>query len=334
MKKHEKELLRHSLNSEAAVIKKLEQVYKKSLNDIVKKSKELQDRINSLTDAYEAAKDEEEKAVIQSMIQSKVYQKQFQDALGEQVSAILDKMQSESYKTIDEYRQKCYEDGYIGTMYSLQKQGIPLIMPINQDSVVTAVQLDSKISEGLYNHLGENVKDLKKNIVAEISRGISTGTSFAMIAQQLSFKMVGTYDNPGGALAYAQRITRTEGHRIQTKATLDACYSAKKKGCNIVKQWDSTLDGRTRHSHKVVDGEIREIDEKFSNGLLYPGDPDGMASEVVNCRCALLQRAKWALDEAELETLKDRAEYFELDKTANFDEYKQKYLKAQKETKE
>ena len=28
---------------------------------------------------------------------------------------------------------------------------------------------------------------------------------------------------------------------------------------------------------------------------MYPGDPSGRAEEVINCRCALLQRARWAL---------------------------------------
>ena len=42
----------------------------------------------------------------------------------------------------------------------------------------------------------------------------------------------------------------------------------------------------------------------------------------------MLQRASWELDEEELEELKKRAEFFGLDKSASFEEYKQKYLKA------
>lgn len=42
----------------------------------------------------------------------------------------------------------------------------------------------------------------------------------------------------------------------------------------------------------------------------------------------MLQRAKWALDEDELQTLKDRAAYYGLDKTKNFEDFKSKYLKA------
>ena len=59
---------------------------------------------------------------------------------------------------------------------------------------------------------------------------------------------------------------------------------------------------------------------------MFPGDPSGKAAEVVNCRCALLQRAKWGLDEDELQTLKDRAEYFGLDKTDKFQDFEKKYL--------
>ncbi|SDX85523.1 hypothetical protein [Lachnobacterium bovis] len=46
---------------------------------------------------------------------------------------------------------------------------------------------------------------------------------------------------------------------------------------------------------------------------------------MCNCRCALLQRARWALEWDELQTLKERAEYLELDKTKSFEEFRKKY---------
>lgn len=52
----------------------------------------------------------------------------------------------------------------------------------------------------------------------------------------------------------------------------------------------------------------------------------GIASEDIHCRCALLQRVKWALDEKELNTLKERASFYELDKTKDFNDFKSKYL--------
>lgn len=63
---------------------------------------------------------------------------------------------------------------------------------------------------------------------------------------------------------------------------------------------------------------------------MFPGD-FGKASEDCNCRCALLQRARWALTEEELETLKERAAYHGLDKAKDFEDYQQKYLKASEE---
>jgi hypothetical protein len=269
--------------------------------------------------------------LVKSMLQSKVYQKNYQIALQKQVDGILDKMHTHEFKAVNDYLNTCYEDGFIGAMFDLQGQGIPLCFPLDQEAMVRAVQLDSKISQGLYSRLGEDVSTLKKHITSEISRGIANGMSYEKIAQQIGFKMMGTYNTPGGAYAKALRIARTEGHRIQCQGTMDACFNAKEKGADVVKQWDATLDSATRESHQKVDGEIRELDEKFSNGLMFPGDPSGGASEVVNCRCALLQRARWGLDEAELETLKERAKYFGLDKSDIFEDYKKKYLKASKE---
>lgn len=324
MNKRQKIVQEQFINNETAVIKRLKSVYKQSLKDIEGKTLELQNAINSLDAAISVTEDAEELARLQSMKQSKVYQRQYQDALKKQVGSILDNMQVEEFKTVSEYLQKCYEDGFIGTMYDLQGQGIPLCFPLDQEAMVRAVQLDSKISQGLYSRLGEDVSLLKKKITAQVSRGISTGMSYSQVAQQLA-----GYTNIG--FNNAVRIARTEGHRIQTQGAMDACHKAKDRGADIVKQWDSTLDTRTRDSHARVDGEIRELDKKFSNGLMFPGDPSGGAGEVVNCRCALLQRARWALDEAELETLKERAEFFGLDKAEEFEDYKQKYLKAAEE---
>jgi hypothetical protein len=38
-----------------------------------------------------------------------------------------------------------------------------------------------------------------------------------------------------------------------------------------------------------MDGQKRKLDEKFSNGLMFPGDPAGGAYWVINCRCAMRQ---------------------------------------------
>ena len=163
--------------------------------------------------------------------------------------------------------------------------------------------------------MGIEVSALKKAVTQEISRGIATGLGYGDIARNIA-------NATSAPFSRTKTIARTEGHRIQQTSTADAQRAAKDKGADVVKQWDATLDGKTRESHRRVDGEIRELDETFSNGLMYPGDPNGAAAEVINCRCASLTRARWALDEEELEELKKRAEFFGLDKTENFEDFK------------
>jgi len=54
-----------------------------------------------------------------------------------------------------------------------------------------------------------------------------------------------------------------------------------------IKIWVSILDDVTRPSHQTIDGEEQLLQDQFSNGLMYPLDPSGPASEVVNCRCTI-----------------------------------------------
>lgn len=310
MNKREKEYFQYQLDAEEDVLKELEQQYKAALNQINEKIKVLQ---------------------ADELTQSKAYQIQYQEALKGQIEGILENLHGNEYSTIQQYLSQAYTDAYIGTMYNIAGQGIPLIMPIDQKAAVKAILTNSKIKEGLYKALGVDTSKLKKSIRQEITRGIATGMSYGDIARNIK-------NTTKAPMSRAKTIVRTEGHRIQQASTHDAQQSAKKRGCNVVKQWDSTLDGATRPTHRMLDGQIREIDEDFeANGqrAQYPGE-FGDPAEDCNCRCASLTRARWALDEDELETLQERAAFFGLtkEKASTFEEYKEKYMHAVKKTEE
>lgn len=312
------------LDAEKEVLKKLEAEYKAALAAINEKVKLFDYEIGQLDAALQTpGLDEKAIARLESMKRSKVYQKQYQEALKGQIGGIVDKLHGDTYSTISEYLNGCYTDGFLGTMYSLHQQGIPLIMPIDQAAVIKAVQLDSKISKGLYTRLGVDSARLKKVITSEITRGVASSMSYADIARNIR-------NASSAPLSNCYRIARTEGHRIQQASAADARNAAKKKGADVLKQWDATLDGRTRDTHRLLDGQIRETDELFeANGkkAMEPGS-FGDPAEDCNCRCVALTRARWALDEDELKTLKERAEYFGLDKTKSFDEFREKYIVA------
>lgn len=325
MNKWEKEVLQSFLASEKDALKELENQYSRALSDINRKVRDFQAEIDLLDAALnQDGMDDATKALLQSRKQSKIYQQQYQEALQGQVSGILDKLHGDGYSTVEQFMRDSYENGYVGTMYDIAKQGVTVIAPIDQKAVVRAVLTDSKVSGGLYARLGVDIDKLKKSITQEISRGIATDMGYDDIARNIA-------NVSKAPLNRAKTIARTESHRIQLTSTADAQQIAKDRGADVVKQWDATLDGKTRPSHQMVDGEIREIDEKFSNGLMRPGDPAGGAAEVVNCRCAMLTRARWALDDDELKELQDRAKFFGLDKTDNFEDFKKKYIAAGKE---
>lgn len=309
MNKAQKEVQQAQLNDEKKVIKLLELVYEQAKKDCEQKIRELSARTDF------------------ENLQSIIYQKEYQLIMVDQIESILYDLHKGQFTTIADYLQQSYINGYVGMYYDLHLSGIPLVIPINQDQVVKAVRTDSKLSDSLYNRLGEDVGYLKRSIRAELSRGIASGSTWNEMALRIANGMNSPFRK---AYNNAIRIARTEGHRIQNEAALDGQHEAKKKGADIVKQWDSTLDGRTRDEHRKCDGQIREIDEPFDVGgekMQAPG-VGGSAKNVCNCRCCLLQRAKWALDDDELKTLQERAEFFGLDKTKDFNEFKEKYLNA------
>ena len=308
------------LESEAAALEELEKQYAATLKDIDEKVKLFQADIDALDQALlDGGLDDDARALLQSQKRSRIYQRNYQKALQGQISGILDKMHGDNYTTIKEYLDACYETGFVGTMYDIAGQGVPLIIPVDQAAAVKATLTDSKVSGGLYAALGVSVYALKKSISQEISRGIASSLSYADIARNIS-------NATGAPLSRVKTIVRTEGHRIQQASTRDAQRAAKKKGADVLKQWDAALDGRTRPSHAAIDGEIREIEEAFSNGLMYPGDPSGPAAEVINCRCTADTRVRGWLDTDDLDRLKDRAAFFGIDKSDQFDEFREKYL--------
>ncbi len=306
MLKREKEVFQALLNDEEAVIKDLEKSYARALRDIETKIKILQ---------------------ADEMTQSKIYQVQYQKALKAQIEGIMEKLHGDNYTSVQQYLNECYKKSFVGTMYALHGQGMPVLAPIDQDAAVRAVMLDSHISGSLYEAMGVDTKKLKQAIRREISTGISTGASYDDIARNLRFAT-------NAPLARTKTIVRTEGHRVQQASAADARNEAKKQGCDVLKQWDSTLDGNTRPTHRELDGQIRETDEPFEVDGKKADRPGefGRPEEDINCRCVALTRARWGLDETELETMKDRAKFFGLDKTKNFQEFSEKYLKIPEKT--
>ncbi len=300
MNKRQKEVLQSALKDEEAIFKSLERNYTEALADIKRNIRQLQS--NPLT-------------------QSKAYQLKFQKQLEAQISGILDVLQGNNFASVTDYLRICYEQGFIGTLYDLQGQGVPLTFPINQKQLLKAIEKTGDDIK-LVNKLGVSTKELKKQVLSELQRGFATELTYAQIARNIS-------DYGQSNMHRAMNIARTEGHRVQNEAKFDSLHTAKEKGADIVKQWDSTLDGATRPEHAELDGQIVEIDEDFTVGgysAPYPG-AFGDPYMDCNCRCCMLQRARWAVQD-ESSYPKWNNQDGGIIECTGFDDFKEKYLKA------
>ena len=122
----------------------------------------------------------------------------------------------------------------------------------------------------------------KKQISASVTSSILQGKSIPRIAKDLQTRM------PEMNKSSAIRTARTAVTGAQNAGRMDSYVAAEKMGIKVRKEWLATIDGRTRHSHAMLDGEVVDKDKKFENGCMFPGDPNGPPWEVYNCRCTLI----------------------------------------------
>lgn len=119
-----------------------------------------------------------------------------------------------------------------------------------------------------------------KLMSSKLLQGILAGDAIPTIAQSL-LQVV------GNNAASAVRNARTMVTGAENAGRQDSYENLAEQGVIQKKVWIATADDRTRESHLLLDGEEVDINEKFSNGLMYPADPSGDPSEVYNCRCSM-----------------------------------------------
>lgn len=121
----------------------------------------------------------------------------------------------------------------------------------------------------------------RRLLANQITQGVLLGESMPKIA-----KRVGKVT--GSNMATAMRTARTSVTAAENVGRVDSYRRAQSLGIELEQEWLATLDGRTRHTHRQLDGECVEVGGKFENGCRYPGDPEARYAETCNCRCTLI----------------------------------------------
>lgn len=124
----------------------------------------------------------------------------------------------------------------------------------------------------------------KTQITASVTSGILQGKSIDGIAKDLQGR-IRTME-----WSSAVRAARTAVTGAQNAGRQDTYEAAAKMGIKVRKRWIATKDMRTRHEHGAADGQTVETDKPFIVGgeeMMFPGDRNGSAWNVYNCRCTM-----------------------------------------------
>ena len=155
----------------------------------------------------------------------------------------------------------------------------------NEDTVNRLIEENPDLLPAPRVDIPEDMRWNKQKITSNITQAVLQGKSIPEIAKAMETVV-------GMNKASATRNARTAMTGAQNAGRQQAYDRAKAMGIKVKKEWVATLDGRTRHSHGMADGQQVEIDGKFEVGrakMRYPGDvQNGTPEELYNCRCTMV----------------------------------------------
>lgn len=266
----------------------------KKFRDVYKEAQDIaQERLDEYLEKFEKQDEEKREALKNGEISKEQYKNWRKNKLlrKSQLSGTLSEM------------AKAYNNADILAMGYL-RGSLPMILGVNfdfgaseifgmkwsfklydQKTIARLIAADPKLLPDPAPNKYQNLDWYRKKLNSAVTQGILHGDSIPNIAKQLNSVtqsgMAAATRNARTAITGAECAGRDESYRM-----------AQEDGVELVRVWIATLDGRTRHSHAAVDGETREVGEAFSNGCMYPGDPNGAPAEVYNCRCTIAGHVK------------------------------------------
>lgn len=171
---------------------------------------------------------------------------------------------------------------------------------------VEAETLFEQIMRAFINRFGglkitQIIETTRDQIMRAIDRGVADGQSIDTIAKAMRETV------PALSRTRAHIIARTEVHTASMHASEEV---AKTAVAPMNKRWISVFDHRTRDFGEGGDGIVDEFNHRVMNEVTVgpdelfsvpskggafelmtgPGDPNGSAANVINCRCALVYR--------------------------------------------
>lgn len=189
---------------------------------------------------------------------------------------------------------KMYQEVYLSIGL---EHGKNIVRELSNEKDIGLKSFADILKETLFSWMGANVGQrvvsVRNTLVNDIVNIINNAFGNERTILQIRSDIHKTVNSPNFYKWQALRIARTETTTIANYAALQA---AKQSKLVLLKEWNSIQDDRTRHrpksyyDHLNMDKVTAEIDEPFNvnfDYLQFPGDTNGEAGDVINCRCSL-----------------------------------------------
>ena len=210
--------------------------------------------------------------------------------LDRQCRALLNGEQPDEEK-LKQYIRKLHNDAGV-TMAKdsynkvMRKAGVKdNLTPEQRWAIVIKMFLEQGLTQ-LVNGITSTTKETIRKILIQ---GMQEGWSINQMMKEIEKSGINVYR--------AELIARTETTRAANQGAMLGAIST---GLQTMKEWISITDDRTRriprndYDHLHMDGKNVPVDEPFTvpglrtiDIMEFPGDPNGSAGNVCNCRCTV-----------------------------------------------
>ena len=275
---------RYTLKTQAELERRMRQIYRQAQEELVKKLNEHNAQMNDRAKVWQSQLESGKitpakynKLINEEIFKSKQWKAKIQSVTStllnanRQANAIVEDKKRAVYGENALYQAYTFEKGYSGFSFEIYDSDTVTRMIREEPELLPPKVVNGRKDEAWNRH----------NVADAITQGIIQGESIPQIANRIAKQTAST--NEKAMVRYA----RTAITSAQNAGRIEAMNEAQGMGIKVQKRWLATLDSRTRDSHASLDGETVDVDDKFSNGLEFPGDPHGDPGEVFNCRCTL-----------------------------------------------
>lgn len=193
----------------------------------------------------------------------------------EELTTIINVMADESYRAGTRFATR-FTDG-LTTSPEAVATGIATLTAVNTARVVAHI-----------------TRTTRKRLANDIRKGVAEEEAREEVSKRLNRTMT------IASTSRARTIAETEAHNDINAGSFDTALlglvliGGVLSGSGVaMKIWNTQRDDRVRHpprdkaNHVVLDLQQVPMTARFSNGLMYPGEPSAPPAEIIECRCWL-----------------------------------------------